>query len=143
MNTEIQKYISDAWVCLRKHNQTIPDEVVDDFKKLLEEHYSQQQRQANNLEPYQKTGPQFDPQQLHTYYSNVRPLDDANQANYAVFDQYGNQTGNIIYMGCHEWRYLLDNFPAEKKFYSNNLPVITKDHFESDVLRTGLQLVPH
>lgn len=127
-NIDVKKQISDAWACLRQHNQAIPDEVLDDFKRVLNEHYSQ-------------VSSPFDPQQLHEYYSNIKPVNDSNQAHYAVFDGYGNQTGNIIYMGSHEWRYLLDNFPADKRFYSNNLPVTTREQFEADVLRTGLLLV--
>ncbi|QIC72056.1 MULTISPECIES: hypothetical protein [Acinetobacter] len=130
MDVEINKHISDAWVYLRKHNQTIPDEVLDDFKKILEQHYTQQQGSAD----------QFDPLQLHQYYNNVKPIDGVYQASYAIFDHYGNQTGSIVYMGQYEWRYLFENFPAEKKFYSNNLPTKTKEQFEADVERTGLKL---
>ena len=37
---EVKKHINDAWVCLRKNNQTIPDDLLDDFKLILEKFYS-------------------------------------------------------------------------------------------------------
>lgn len=37
---EVKKHINDVWVCLRKNNQTIPDDLLDDFKLILEKFYS-------------------------------------------------------------------------------------------------------
>ncbi len=84
----------------------------------------------------------FDPKHLEQLYSNLAVVEDKQFSNYAVLDQIGNQVGQIVYMGDHEWRYLLDNFPAEKKFYSSNLPVKTQEQFESDIQRIGLKLFP-
>lgn len=84
----------------------------------------------------------FDPKHLEQLYSNLAVVEDKQFSNYAVLDQIGNQVGQIVYMGDHEWRYLLDNFPAEKKFFSSNLPVKTQEQFESDIQRIGLKLFP-
>lgn len=83
----------------------------------------------------------FNPQQLEKYYCNLTVIEDDQSSNYAVLDKVGNQVGQILYMGNHEWRYLVDNFPARKKFFSNNLPVLNKEQFEADVQRTGLTLI--
>lgn len=84
----------------------------------------------------------FNPTHLEQYYSNVGVVEDKQFSSYVVLDQVGNEVGQIVYMGDHEWRYLVDNFPAEKKFYSSNLPVKTKEQFESDIQRIGLKLIP-
>lgn len=84
----------------------------------------------------------FNPMHLEQYYSNVGVVEDKKFSSYVVLDQVGNEVGQIVYMGDHEWRYLVDNFPAEKQFYSSNLPVKTKEQFESDIQRIGLKLIP-
>jgi uncharacterized Zn finger protein len=84
----------------------------------------------------------FNPMHLEHHYSNLDVIEDKQFSSYAVLDKVGNHVGQIVYMGEHEWRYLIDNFPAEKKFYSNNLPVQTKEQFESDIQRIGLKLIP-
>lgn len=83
----------------------------------------------------------FNPQQLEQYYSNLSVIEDDQFSNYVVLDNFGNHVGQILYMGNHEWRYMVDNFPANKKYFSNNLPVLTKEQFEADVERTGLKLL--
>lgn len=84
----------------------------------------------------------FNPKHLEHHYSNLEVIADNEFSSYAVLDQVGNHVGQIVYMGEHEWRYLVDNFPADKKFYSSNLPVQTKEQFESDIQRIGLKLIP-
>lgn len=86
--------------------------------------------------------PDFNPQQLEQHYSNLSVIEHDQFSNYAVLDKYGNHVGQILYMGNDEWRYLVDNFPANKKYFSNNLPVLTKEQFEADVARTGLVITP-
>lgn len=83
----------------------------------------------------------FNPHQLQKYYRNLSVIDDDQFSNYAVLDNIGNHIGQILYMGNHEWRYLVDNFPANKKFFTNNLPILTKEQFEADIQRTGLKLL--
>lgn len=80
---------------------------------------------------------------LEQHYSNVKPVEDNRYTTYVLLNEIGNEMGQIVYMGDHEWRYLVDNFPAQKKYYSNNLPVLNKDHFESDIQRIGLKLIPN
>lgn len=84
----------------------------------------------------------FNPKHLEEYYSNVKPVEDNHFTSYVVLNKIGNEVGQIVYMGDHEWRYLVDNFPAQKKYYSNNLPVLDKEQFESDIQRIGLELTP-
>ena len=84
----------------------------------------------------------FNPKHLEEYYSNVKPVEDNHFTSYMVLNKIGNEVGQIVYMGDHEWRYLVDNFPAQKKYYSNNLPVLYKEQFESDIQRIGLELTP-
>lgn len=83
----------------------------------------------------------FDPHQLQKYYGNLSVIDDDQFSNYAVLDKFGNQVGQILYMGNHEWRYYVDNFPANKKYFTSNLPVLTKEQFDADIQRTGLKLI--
>ncbi len=83
----------------------------------------------------------FNPHQLEQYYRNLSVIDDDKFSNYAVLDKIGNHVGQILYMGNHEWRYYVDNFPANKKYFANNLPVLTKEQFEADIQRTGLKLL--
>lgn len=83
----------------------------------------------------------FNPKQLGQYYSNLAIIDDDKFSNYAVLNDVGSHVGQILYMGNHEWRYYVDNFPANKKYFANNLPVFTKEQFEADIQRTGLMLI--
>lgn len=40
MSTETQKHIQDAWVCLRENNNTIPSDLLDEFKYILSHYYN-------------------------------------------------------------------------------------------------------
>ena len=83
----------------------------------------------------------FDPKHLEQLYSNLAVVEDKQFSNYAVLDKIGNYVGQMLYVGNHEWRYYVDNFPANKKYFANNLPVLTKEQFEADIQRTGLKLL--
>ena len=41
----------------------------------------------------------------------------------------------------NEYRFVIDNFPAQRKFYTTNLPYESIDDFLSDMKRIGIDLI--
>lgn len=91
----------------------------------------------------------FNPKDTDFYFKNVSKVthnkfaDNNKDAVFRVFDEHGNDTGMISYLGENEWRVYVDNFPGEKQYYQWNLPTKTLDDFIRDVGRTGLKIVPY
>lgn len=83
----------------------------------------------------------FDASVIETNFRNVERIDGSKYSIFRVKDEYGNDAGMISYLGENEWRVFVDNFPAEKKYFSWNLPVETLEQFIADMARTGLVLV--
>jgi hypothetical protein len=83
----------------------------------------------------------YDRENLDAVFANVERIDDGRFAVYKVLDKYGSDAGMITCMSGNEIRIYVDNFPAQKKYYSSNYPIETVDQFEIDIARTGLNLM--
>lgn len=74
------------------------------------------------------------------HFKNVELVEKSNFTVFRVFNEHGSDTGIISFHGGNEWRVYVDNFPAQKKYFSWNLPIKTLEDFISDITRTGLHL---
>lgn len=87
---------------------------------------------------------QFNPSVIDRHFSNVELITHlSNETKYvwSVMDTCGNQTGSLIHhRNQNQWDIFVDNFPAQKKYYSTNIPIRTLTEFIGDVSRTGLIL---
>ena len=81
--------------------------------------------------------------ELERWFKNVERLEDiAGSWTYRVQDQYGNDAGMIQYgKWAESWLFFVDNFPAEKKYYQTDLPMMTVGDMQRDATRAGLELV--
>ena len=90
----------------------------------------------------------FNPKEISFYFKNVRKIENTNVSEektsvFRVFDDCGNDTGMISYLGKNEWRVFVDNFPGEKKYFQWNLPIKSLEEFIRDIGRTGLNILPN
>ena len=52
----------------------------------------------------------------------------------------GNYLEIIVFGGGNEVRYIDDNYPLPRKIFSSNIPVMTIEEFESDLIRMGIEI---
>jgi hypothetical protein len=82
----------------------------------------------------------FCPASLHLRYLNLRIHPDFYLThNYIVSDAIGIDAGSIGFR--NGMSVFVDNFPLQKKYYRQDIPIRTWSEFESDIARVGLPLV--
>ena len=93
--------------------------------------------------PPSSCSPDFDPASLHLRYSNLRipnATDPFCKYRYIVRDKIGHDAGDIGF-GNGGMLVFVDNFPSQKKYYRQEIPIRTWAEFESDIARAGLPLI--
>lgn len=83
----------------------------------------------------------FKHEQLPIIYEGVR-IGNATQGVCYVFS---NEKGDFMEVYVIQtdkdlqWRFVVDNYPRQRKFYSTNLPYRTIEEFEYDIDRIGIE----
>ncbi|MEX1120890.1 MAG: hypothetical protein WED82_02065 [Balneolales bacterium] len=88
---------------------------------------------------------EFDPQKIHLVFHNInqKPKHGIGVAKNAWFitDQTGNQVDEIYLFQNNEFRFCIDNYPCQRKFYVTNMPYKTYEDFSADLERIGIELI--
>jgi len=86
----------------------------------------------------------FEPNALVTLFENIRTgVSQTLGISYVVFSEKGDsaQIACFEHEGSPtEWRFFIDNFPGQKKYYQTNLPYPDVETFISDMKRIGIEL---
>ncbi len=81
----------------------------------------------------------FSHEQLPDIYEGVR-IGSATQGVCYVFkNAKGDFMEVFIIDGRNEWRFVIDNYPRQRKFFSTNLPYRNIEDFEHDLIRMGIE----
>jgi hypothetical protein len=86
----------------------------------------------------------FESNELVTLFENIRAgISQTLGISYVVFSENGD-TAQIICIehegSSNEWRFFIDNFPGQKKYYQTNFPYPDVGTFISDMKRIGIEL---
>lgn len=81
----------------------------------------------------------FKHHQILKYFENVRVSNSTKEC-YIFSDEIGNDFFEVYILSDHDYRFVIDNYPAQRKFYSTNLPYRDINDFESDMARIGIKL---
>lgn len=46
----------------------------------------------------------------------------------------------VLFLGDNEWRFIIDNFPCQRKSYSTNFPIKTTERFISEMKHIGINI---
>lgn len=83
----------------------------------------------------------FDFFTLDSVFSNVHEMPSRGfEMSWSVLDERGTHMGIIALSASGEMSIEVDNFPAQRKYYSTSIPGVTLSSFFKDVTRCGLSL---
>lgn len=87
----------------------------------------------------------FEADKLNLVFTNLRKLnrDFLGGHGYIMVDEHtGNEIAELCVLGEdeREWRFCVDNYPGQRKFYSTNLPYETFEDFMIDLKRINIEL---
>ena len=114
----------------------ILDEVLSNYNGGSEE-------QEIEVFDHKDTSKKFHPKELEKKYSNLRKPnnpDSLSDYEYIVSDKVGNDAGTLKFESQGIFIHV-DNFPGQKKYFRQEIPIRTFKEFESDVKRAGLTLI--
>ena len=80
--------------------------------------------------------------QIADYYerAEVRDWRGADGKKLVLRNEKGDYAEVMLFAENREWRFMLDNFPFQRKFFASNIPINTIEEFESDLNRMGIPL---
>lgn len=81
----------------------------------------------------------FNHEQLPNIYEGVRIRNATMGVCYVFSNAKGDFMEVFIINGINEWRFVIDNYPRQRKFFSTNLPYRNIEDFEYDLTRIGIE----
>lgn len=83
----------------------------------------------------------FSHEMLPELFLNIRKGRNGNSfdSNYIVTAAKGD-IAEISFLGRGEWRFFIDNFPQQKKFYQTNFPMVNVYRFIEEMSLIGIPL---
>jgi len=82
---------------------------------------------------------EFKHEQLPELYEGVRVGNATMGVCYIFSDIKGDFMEVYILDGFREWRFVIDNFPMQRKIFNSNLPYRSIEDFENDLSRIGIE----
>lgn len=82
---------------------------------------------------------EFSHDMLPNLYEGVRIGNAMTGAGYVFSNAKGDFMELFVIDGRNEYRFVIDNFPRQRKFYSTNIPYRSIEDFEYDLERMGIE----
>ncbi len=82
---------------------------------------------------------EFNHEQLPDLYEGVRIGNGIIGSCYIFSNQKGDFMELFILHNQTQWKFIIDNFPRQRKYYSTNIPYRTVEDFEHDLVRMGIE----
>lgn len=82
---------------------------------------------------------EFDINKLPDYYYGVRKGNSINSESFYFSDVKGNYL-EIHKIGKNDLRFVHDNFPGNRRFFSTNIPYQNIEQFEADLVRMNIPI---
>lgn len=82
----------------------------------------------------------FTHEQLPDLYEGVRKGNAMTGVCYIFANAKGDFMELFVIDSGTEYRFVIDNYPRQRKFFSTNLPYRSVEDFEHDLIRTGVEI---
>lgn len=80
--------------------------------------------------------------QLPAFFKGIRYSYEASDIITQTYFLYqnGKDVLSIHWLGDNEWRFVIDNFPHERKYYTTNFPITTTERFIQEMKHIGIDV---